>query len=107
MRESILHLTIKRHWFNEISMNRKKTEYREYKPYWKKRLLAKEKQKDVQMHVCKHFDYVEFRNGYRPESPRMKVQCLGIIVAQGDKELGAPDGAAFCIMLGDVINQIF
>jgi hypothetical protein len=58
----ILHLTLKKKWFDLIRLGKKTTEYREIKPYWSTRLLNQE------------FDEVHFRNGYNPKSPFMRVE---------------------------------
>lgn len=64
MSKKILHLTIKRKWFDLIAQGKKTVEFREIKPYWTKRLRGKE------------FDEVHFRNGYRKDSPFMRVQWI-------------------------------
>jgi len=63
----ILHLTLKRKWFDLIASGKKPVDYREYKPYWVKRLVGKE------------FQEIHFRNGYAKDAPFMRVQCLGIV----------------------------
>ena len=64
----ILHLTLKKNWFELIASGKKTIEYRGYKPYWERRLLKKK------------FDEVHFRNGYSKNSPFMRVVCKGIAV---------------------------
>jgi len=61
----ILHLTLKRKWFDDIAAGRKHNEYRDMNPYWDSRLLGK----------C--FDEVHFRNGYSLDRPFMRIQWLG------------------------------
>ncbi len=41
MTKIILHLTIKRKWFDLITLGKKPLEFREIKPYWTSRLLDK------------------------------------------------------------------
>ena len=65
--KEILHLTLKRKWFDLIKSGDKKVEYREAKPYWIKRLYGR------------RFDEIYFRNGYSPDSPFIRVQCLDIV----------------------------
>ncbi len=48
----VLHLNLKKKWFDMIASGEKTEEYREIKPYWNTRLYGKE------------FDLVKFRNGY-------------------------------------------
>jgi ASC-1-like (ASCH) protein len=58
----ILHLTLKKKWFDLIRSGKKTTEYREIKLYWSTRLLNQ------------NFDEIHFRNGYNPKSPFMRVE---------------------------------
>lgn len=80
----VLHLTIKRRWFDEILSGRKNLEYRANKPYWNRRLDGK------------HFDEVHFRNGYRDDSPMMRVKILSI--TKGDNW--------YIIQLGNILECI-
>jgi len=80
----ILHLTIKKKWFDLIKSGKKKIEYREKKPYWNKRLEGKS------------FDFIIFRNGYNKDSPWLKVEWKGL-------EIGEFEGKkCFAIKLGKV-----
>lgn len=54
---NILHLTLKKKWFDLILSGKKTEEYREIKPYWEKRLMGKT------------YDKVIFRNGYATPMP--------------------------------------
>lgn len=95
----VLHLVLKRKWFDMIASGEKKEEYREHKMYWKKRLV-----KDGYWHsqVCKDFDIVRFRNGYAKDAPIMDVECLGISVEdEGKKEWGF-EYRCFVIKLGRI-----
>jgi len=67
----ILHLTLKKKWFDLIKSGEKKSEYREDKPYWQKRLLDGED-------IPKVFDIVRFKNGYAKDSPTMDVKFRSI-----------------------------
>lgn len=62
----ILHLTLKKKWFDMIIRGDKKEEYREIKPYWDKRLNGKS------------YEIVRFRNGYAKDAPTMDVEIKGI-----------------------------
>ena len=57
----ILHLTVKKKWFDLIASGQKKIEYREMKLYWIRRLIGK------------HFDCIKFKNGYHKNAPEMIV----------------------------------
>ncbi len=65
----VLHLTLKKKWFDLIASGKKEIEYREDKPYWRKRLLDGVDPKD--------FDIVRFKNGYG-NVPTMDVEFKGI-----------------------------
>lgn len=66
MSDKILHLTLKKKWFDLIASGKKKFEYREIKPYWEKRLFDE--------HGLRYYDYIIFRNGYRKDSPKLFVE---------------------------------
>lgn len=72
--DKILHLTLKKKWFDLIKSGKKRFEYREIKPYWKKRLF------DMDQRDIKHYDYIIFTNGYRKDSPKIKVKYLGLSI---------------------------
>ena len=64
----ILHLTLKKKWFDLIASGEKKHEFRESKKHWLDRLIAKDGKP-------KKFDEIHFRNGYKKDSPSMRVEC--------------------------------
>lgn len=66
----ILHLTLKKKWFDLIASGKKTEEYRDIKPYWTRRLIDR--------NGYRHFDEVHFRNGYKKDSPFMRVICKEI-----------------------------
>jgi len=82
----ILHLTLKRERFVEIAYGRKRCDYRLATPYWIPRLLNRT------------YDEVHFRNGYRPDSPFMRVDYDNTFVL---KKHGV---YIFAIILGDVME---
>ena len=67
----ILHLTLKKKWFDLIASGEKTIEYRERKPYWEKRLLNDDGSYRV-------FDIVRFKNGYGEKVPTMDVEFRNI-----------------------------
>ncbi len=86
----ILHLTLKKKWFDMIRSGIKIEEYREIKPYWNKRLNKK-------------YDTICFRNGYSKDSPRVFVELKGIMRSLGIVEWGAPPGQeVYILQLGKV-----
>lgn len=89
---SVLHLTLKREWFDMIASGEKREEYREIKDYWIKRLSGKT------------YDFVHFRNGYSKGCPEMLVECKGIDVGYGKQRWGAGSAERFKIKLGRILS---
>jgi hypothetical protein len=85
--KSILHLTLLRNYFDAIANGDKVEEYRIRSIYWVTRL------KD------RHYDEVHFRNGYRKDSPFMRVEFKGITEKQHSGY-----GPVFAIQLGKVLE---
>lgn len=67
----ILHLTLKKKWFDLIASGKKTVEYREIKPYWTKRLFVKHLPYVLSPII---FNEIHFRNGYNPRNPFMRVE---------------------------------
>lgn len=90
---NILHLTLKKKWFDLIKSGVKCEEYREIKPYWNKRLRNK------------HYDAIKFRNGYRKDSPTILIELKEIMTGLGIIEWGAPEKEnVYILKLGDIIG---
>ena len=62
----ILHLNLYRKYFDQILKGEKTIEYREVTPYWSKRLEGR------------HYDVIQFRNGYAKIAPVMIVEFKGM-----------------------------
>ena len=92
MEQKILHLTLKKKWFDLIKSGEKKVEYREIKPYWFKRLFEKSGE-------FKQFDYIIFTNGYRKDSPKMKVEIKNIFFP-----IEFEEKQCYAIKLGKVVK---
>jgi len=93
----ILHLTIKRKWFIEIALGYKTVEYRDVKLHWVRRLVDTANGSfsiDDCEFICRTYDEVHFRNGYRPDSPFMRVVYLDTQLVAGN----------FAICLGDILE---
>lgn len=89
----ILHLTLKKRWFDMIASGAKVEEYREMKPYWHKRFLGQ------------RFDAIKFRNGYNPDSPTMLVELEGISSGLGIVNWGAPERQpVYILKLGKILE---
>jgi len=86
---NILHLNLKKKWFDMIASGEKKEEYREIKPYWNKRL-------------DKEYTHILFRNGYQKNAPELFVKLKGIKTDFGHDKWGAPKDPCYCLMLGEI-----
>jgi hypothetical protein len=82
----VLHLTLKRDWFEMIACGEKPEEYREIKPYWTSRLQGK------------MYRAIQFRNGYRRDAATMLIELVGVWVGEGRPEWGAPTGKLVYIL---------
>lgn len=71
-----LDLVLKRNWYDMIASGTKTEEYREIKPYWEKRLIAR------------GYTHVRFRRGYT--STTILRQLKSISIGKGRSEWGAP-----------------
>jgi len=85
---SSLKLTLKKEWFDKIATGEKKTEYREIKKYWIVRIENKE------------FSEIHFKNGYKPDSPFLRIEYLGY---EKTKNEYYPNGC-FALKLGKIIE---
>ncbi len=90
MNKQILHLTLEKKWFDMILSTEKRVEYRDKKPYWKKRL-------EHPNGMFKQFDEIHFRNGYRKGCSFMIVKHEGTYMTSW---LG---GEVYALKLGDII----
>ena len=86
----MLHLTLKKKWFDMILSGEKKEEYREIKPYWTSRLKL-------------DFRVICFRNGYNPLSPFFCIEFTGLRIGRGKPEWGAPGYDVYILSLGKII----
>lgn len=111
----VLHLPLRKEWYEMIERGEKREEYRTISPYWMERLLkcsrfpptADGRCLDEQCQGCspanrsrfKEFDTVCFSYGYTLR--RMAFECKEITVGQGRSEWGAPEHETFIIRLGE------
>lgn len=134
MKPKILHLTLKKKWFDMIASGEKKEEYREIKPHWASRLLdfsgyhaeTKDDFKNLAADIAfdvrnghnasdvfkayftriHEFDTIVFRNGYASNAPTITVECLGIDIGPAVSEWSDNwQGNAFRIKLGKIISK--
>ena len=76
--QNILHLTLRREPFAAIAAKRKRVEYREQKPYWRKRLEGRD------------YDVIKFRNGYSVKAPEMLVEFAAFVDMGNDARRTTP-----------------
>jgi hypothetical protein len=126
----VLHLTVKKKWFDMIASGEKKEEYRGIKPYWVKRIIESvtlfggryESLKNISIkeaglsdlnffHVAqdtitrdvkfKQFDAIKFTNGYSESAPSILIECEGIEIGTAKPEWSYNwPGNVFKIKLG-------
>lgn len=87
----VLHLTLKKKWFDMIASGEKKEEYREIKMYWAKRLL-------------KDYDAILFRNGYGKNVPSFMVEYRGITQGYGRSDWGGDGNKVYILHLGKILD---
>lgn len=88
----ILHLVLKKRWYDMIASGEKTEEYREIKPYWSNRLFK------GYTHVCFHLGYT---------ANTMLFPIIGIAGDTGKEEWGAEKGKTYYVIkLGkEVCNE--
>ena len=90
----ILHLTLKKKWFDMILSGEKREEYREIKPYWMDRL------NNVS------FTHIRFVNGYGKDKPWLLINWRGMYQGKGLCLWGAPPGKSVYILeLGAIVDS--
>lgn len=98
----ILHLTLKKKWFDMILSGEKTEEYREIKDYWKNRFLTVEA---PFVHRFKNYSKIKFTNGYSKNAPFFIIECLGIDYGKGKEDWGVEKGKDyFVIKLGKILT---
>ena len=104
----ILHATLEAKWFHMILSGIKKEEYRTIKPYWTNRLLNadfSDGRKFVFDDNQRHYDAIQFTNGYSTNAPRMLISYHGVKV--GNTKTGWADSyvtEVFVLSLGKIIK---
>ena len=89
----VLHLTLKKKWFDMILSGEKKAEYREVTEYWRIRLVGK------------NFDAILFKNGYGKNAPQMLVELCSLSRSLGIIEWGAPENKmVYILTLGKTLK---
>lgn len=124
----VLHLTIKKKWFNLIDAGYKLEEYRELKPFWVKRFIdwseypkeTPDEHKYISENIVydieqghspadvlrsyfskvKEFDQVHLVNGgnFHPIHPNVTLECKGVEIHEGRPEWGAEPGKKYFVI---------
>lgn len=104
--QKILHLTLKKKWFDMILSGDKKEEYREVKNYWIHRLtqIFTDVSDPIYPIVYSH---IVFKNGYGKNAPEVIIECKGISIGYAKPEWSDNwQGDVFVIKLGEIISTI-
>ncbi|MDP2643702.1 MAG: hypothetical protein Q8P24_02065 [Desulfobacterales bacterium] len=127
--EKVLHLNLKKKWFDMIQSGGKKEEYREVTTYWAQRFLCAvrpfewrvwqeiiESMKDPYFGFedlmsyygveYRGFEVICFRNGYRPDARSFQVEITSFDIKCGRVEWGAEmERFYFVFALGKVTGR--
>ena len=94
----ILDVVVKKEWFDLILSEEKKSEYREVKPFWTKKMAKK-------------YDFIRVSNGYKKDRPSMIIEFKGVSVVK-DINITYSNGSKlnwkgefFDIKLGDIVEK--
>jgi len=100
----ILHLNLKRKWYDMIASGSKKEEYREIKDSWKRIFRHDIKIKGKYYHptdviIC-------FSNGYKKKRDQMLVECIGLSIG-GAVPVWSDnwEGDVFILKLGNILKK--
>ena len=94
---TVLHLNLKKKWFDMIASGEKKEEYREIKPYWTRRLIGEPGN-------WKGYTSIIFSNGYAISRNQLEIKCKGLIYSHGREEWGAVEGQIYYVLLlGEIL----
>lgn len=120
--KKVLHLTLKKKWYDMIASGEKREEYRDIKPYWIKRIYRQDfgslpmeqiidyLSKAPEAYTKKFFDEVLFAGGghfgnEKVKVPLLRVKWMGITIDEGREDWGAEPGKKyFVIKLGEILK---
>lgn len=104
MDKPILHLNLKKKWFDMILSGEKKEEYREISAYWTRVFSSHVRIKGMNYHpsdviIC-------FSNGYSKDRRQFKIECNGLRVGRGRYSWGGSEDKQFFILsLGNIVDK--
>ena len=97
----ILHLTLKKKWFDMILSGEKKEEYRDFTHYWESRLSHHNPR--FSSRTFKSFDIIRFTNGYGKHRPAFDIELRSIRIGHGQSDWGAQQGILYNVLeLGEI-----
>jgi hypothetical protein len=104
MIKPILHLNLKKKWFDMVKSGEKKEEYRNISAYWTRIFshyirIKKKNYHPTDVIIC-------FSNGYKKNRSQIFVECLHLHIGFGKPEWGAKDKQYFILSLGKIIPEI-
>jgi len=107
----ILHLNLKKKWFDMIESGEKKEEYRDMSPYYFNYFKVNQCTASFLIKI-KNILYppseviICFSNGYRKDRKQMFVKCKALHIGQGKKEWGAEYNMRyFILLLGNKLKE--
>lgn len=118
-----LKLTLKNKWFNLVNTGKKTEEYREIKAHWIKRFISLNFTRKDYLNGgaaelilqnpqyfaeerTKHFDRIEFKNGYAKNSPTIICEFNGFEIRTGDPAFGANEKEIYFVLkIGSIIER--
>lgn len=92
----MLVLPIKKKWFDMIASGEKTEEYREIKPYYRKRFETIGLLNRLGLPVI-NYVWVIFRNGYSKKSPQIEAEVT-LEIRAGKPEWGAEPGVEYYVL---------
>jgi len=103
----VLHLTLKKKWFDLIASGEKKEEYREIKYYWEARFKYHCNYQDMLHEYLHDYTHILFKNGYSKTAPTMLIEFLSTDIKEGKEEWGAEKGERYFVLeLGEIIQPL-
>lgn len=100
----ILHLTLKKKWFDMIRSGEKTEEYRAIKKYWIDRFKPWQDNNNGDYGFGFIPKQIVFTNGYGKDKPSLTIECEWLDVGEGKKEWGWEEHC-FILKLGKKISE--
>jgi len=100
----ILHLNVKKKWFDLVAYGEKKIEYREYKPYWISRLMGNRTNTKELYFI--HYDEIHIKNGFSrngKSAPIIKLTHVKTTLERVEYPETVETKMCFCIYLGRIV----